>query len=300
MPKENTHLWFAQETLHHVPDPQLLRDVSGHMGRYYLGSFIPDTFFYASDRALSGISETLHGKDRALTNEAVLSVLDHARGMHDVAFALGYVTHCALDIVFHPVVNALAGDYYDEDPVRRSRSAYLHRRIETCIDMCIDNRLRIYRLTSPGIIRGLAYEDFIVSRFSVSRRALVITLFKQLLVNRLFASRTAYAAVRLLYGLGIVHQQEVLSLFYADVGRSDGCLQDPLSCYDGKTHSGKRMPLNTLFARAREMALAMMLTAYGYVRGSVSREQLLDAIPGASLSTGEVPAGETPSRPAQA
>ena len=289
MPKENTHLWFAQETLHHVPDPQLLRKVSGHVGRYYLGSFIPDTFFYASDGALSEISETLHGKGGAPTNEAVLSVLDHARGMHDIAFALGYVTHCALDIVFHPVVNALAGDYYDEDPVQRSRSAYLHRRIETCLDVHIGNRLRIYRLTSPGLIRGLAYEDFISTRFSTSRRALEITLFKQLMLNRLFASRAAYAATRLLYGLDIVHHQEVLSLFYADVGSDDGCMQDPLSCYDGKIRSQESVSLNTLFARARDEALSMMLAAYGYARGSVSREKLLDAIPGASLSTGEVP-----------
>ncbi len=289
MPKENTHLWFAQETLHHVPDPQLLRDVSGHMGRYYLGSFIPDTFFYASDSALSDISETLHGKNGAPTNEAVLSVLDQARGMHDIAFALGYVTHCALDIVFHPVINALAGNYYDEDPVQRSRSAYLHRRIETCLDVRINNRLRIYRLTSPGLVRGLAYEDFISGRFSASRRALEITLFKQLLINRLFASRAAYAAIRLFYGLGILRHQEVLSLFYANVGDGIDCLQDPVSYYDGKTRSEKSVSLDTLFARALDKALDMMLAAYGYARGSVSREQLLDAIPGASLSTGEIP-----------
>lgn len=295
MPKENTHLWFAQETLHHAPDPQLLRDVSGHVGRYYLGSFIPDTFFYASGSALSDISETLHGKDGALTNEAVLSVLDHARGMHDIAFALGYVTHCALDIVFHPVVNALAGDYDGDEPVRRSRSAYLHRRIETCLDVRIGNRLRIYRLTSPGLIRGLAYEGFISHRFSASRRALEITLFKQLIMNRLFESRAAYAAIRLSHGLGVLRHQEVLSLFYANVGSDTGCLQDPISYYDSKAFCEKRVSLNTLFARARDKALAMMLAAYGYARGSVSREQLLDAIPGASLSTGEVP-----SRPAHA
>lgn len=294
MPKENTHLWFAQETLNHVPDRQLLRDVSEHIGCYYLGSFIPDTFFYASSQTLTDISETLHGKGGAPTNEAVLSVLDHARGMRDIAFALGYVTHCALDITFHPVVNALAGNYYDEDPVRRSRSAYLHRRIETCLDVRINNRLRVYRLTRAGLVRGLAYEDFLSRRFSASRRALENTLSKQLFINRLFESRAVYAAFRLSRGLGILRRYEVLSLFYADINDPAGCLQDPVSYYDSKARSEKQVSLDTLFARARDMALAMMLAAYGYARRSVSREQLLDAIPGASLSTGEVPL-----RPAQ-
>jgi len=294
MPKENTHLWFAQETLHHIPDRQLLRDISGHLGCYYLGSFIPDTFFYASGQTLSDISEILHGKDGALTNEAVLSVLENACGMRDIAFVLGYVSHCALDIAFHPVVNALAGDYYDKDPVQRSRSAYLHRRIETCLDKRINNRLRIYRLTSPGLVRGLAYEDFIIRRFSASGRALERMLFKQLFINRLFESRAVYTMLRLSYGLGILRHQEVLSLFYADVGDSACCLQDPITYYDSNARSEKQVSLDALFTRARDTALAMMLAAYGYARGSVSREQLLNAIPGASLSTGEIP-----SRPAR-
>ena len=290
MPKENTHLWFANEVLQSYPDHQLVRDVSGHIGRFYLGSFIPDTFFYASTERLVGISETLHGKNNTPTNEAVITVLDHAGGMHDIAFILGYVTHCALDIVFHPVINAIAGDYYDEDPAQRSRSVYLHRWIETCLDDRLGNRLRIYRLTRPALVKDLAYEDFIVSKFHAPSTALRRTLSRQLLFNRLFASRRAYAVFKLLHGLGALRSRELLSLFYGDV--KNGCegLGEPTACFGVQTGAEFLPPdPDILFSRARGKALAMMRAAYGFAKGSVSEEQLLEAIPGENLGTGELP-----------
>lgn len=289
MPKENTHLRFAHEVLHSCPDPRMLRDVSGRISHYYLGSFIPDTFFYASRESLVDISEVLHGKGGTLTNEAVISVLDHARDARDIAFILGYITHCALDIVFHPVVNALAGDYYDKDPAKRSRSAYLHRRIETCLDIRTGNRLRIYDLTRPGLIRGLAYEDFIHTRFAAPKQSLRRTLLRQLLFNRLFASPAAYAAVSLLFGLGVLHARETLSLFYSNVKNGNTCIQEPITYSESGTGTERQVYPSMLFTRARDKALAMMLAAYGYTRGSVSLEQLLEAIPGENLSTGEIP-----------
>jgi hypothetical protein len=289
MPKENTHLWFAHEVLHHCPDPRLLRDVSENVRSYYLGSFIPDTFFYASGNSLTDISEILHGKNNTPTNEAVISVLDHARSIRDIAFILGYTTHCALDIVFHPVVNALAGNYYDNDPVQRSRSVYQHRHIETCLDDRIGNRLRIHRLTRPGLVRGLAYEDFICRRFAAPRHSLRRTLSRQLMFNRMFTSPAAYAAVRSLYRLGILPSREILPLFYPNQRHDTSCIQNPIVYFDTKTGAERQVHLEALFTRARSKALTMMLAAYGFFRGTDSRKHLLEAIPGENLSTGEVP-----------
>jgi len=117
MAKENTHLWFAYGLLEHCTGSAMLRDVSDHLGRYMLGAVILDTFYYSAGDDLVRISEAFHGRDGNPTNTTILRVIDAARGPADIAFILGYITHCALDITFHPVVYYLSGNYYDDDPI---------------------------------------------------------------------------------------------------------------------------------------------------------------------------------------
>jgi hypothetical protein len=289
MPKENTHLMFAHEVLDHCSDARLLRDACAHMDHYRLGSFIPDTFFYASTKPLKEISEVLHGKDGAPTNEAILDVLDQGCGPFDLAFALGYLTHCALDIVFHPVINALAGDYYDSDPEKRRSSVYLHRHLETSLDARTGNTARIHRLARPGLVKGLAYERFIRRRFSAPQGSLKTALSRQLLLNRFFESAAAYAAARILSRLGASGAYETLALFYPNLRRDTTRITETITFFDPGTSAERQVTLRELFSRARNKALGMMTAAAGYARGEISRQDLIEAVPGENLSTGEVP-----------
>jgi hypothetical protein len=291
MPKENTHLWFAHDLLDYLPEASLRGDISHSIDEYHLGSFIPDTFFYSRTKSIENVSEVLHGKAGSLTNTVIFRVLDEAMTGRDIAFILGYISHCALDIVFHPMINSLSGDYYDEDPREREKAVTLHRRIETCIDVEIGNPLRIYRLVRLKTIRGLVFEDIVSRSFSVPVEGIRSTLSKQLLLNRMFASITAYRALSLAHRLGIVKTKEHLSLFYGSALHERPILQDPLRYHTSEAGPELVTSLAELFARAREKALRMMEAAHGYSKGTVSRKRLIDEIPGENLSTGEIPDG---------
>lgn len=288
MPKENTHLWFANGLLDYIPETTMIREISAHIGQYHLGSFIPDTFFYSTDASLELISEAIHGKDGKPTNEIIFRVLDEAKSMGDIAFILGYISHCALDITFHPMVNSLSGDYYDQNPLKKKEAVYLHRRFETCLDVSIQNPLRIYRLVRTEMIHGLAFEDIVGRIFSASPKDIRRILSRQLMANRIFASSPAYAGARLMYGLGLLKSKEFLSLFYGNIKGND-CIKEPIRYRDLSTGIEKVEPLSTLFTRARLKALGMIETAWGYAQGTVSGEHLKEMIPGENLSTGELP-----------
>ena len=208
-----------------------------------------DTFFYASKKPLME-SRVLHGKDGSPTNEAVLNVLDQGCTPRDLAFVLGYLTHCALDIVFHPAINALAGDYYDSDPLRRRSSVYLHRQLETSLDARTGNTLRIHRLTRPGLVEGLAYERFICRRFSAPPGSLKATLFRQLLFNRLFESTAAYAVARLLARVNAPGVFELLALFYPNLRYDGARIPETVTFPDPGTSGERRVALHDLFSSA--------------------------------------------------
>jgi hypothetical protein len=288
MPKENTHLWFARSMLDEIHDQKMLGAVTLNMARYHLGSIIPDTFFYT--RSTTAISEVIHGKDGQPTNIMILSVLDQARGLEDIAFILGYITHCALDITFHPMIDSLSGDYYDPDPAKREDAMATHRALETCMDIRIGNTLRIYRLVSPRLLRGLAFEDIVSRDFSTTPSRLKRTLLVQILSNRLFASPAAYLLLSSLKGLGILRAKTFLSLFYGGIKDPNSCMPDPVRYLNRSSGAELVESLSAFFARARTKALPMMEAAWGYSAGSVSREKLMDFIPGENLSTGELPA----------
>jgi hypothetical protein len=267
----------------------MLQGISANIAHYYLGSIIPDTFYYASRTSIETISEIIHGKDGVPTNVMILAVLDQAKGPEDIAFILGYITHCALDITFHPMVDSLSGDYYDDDPSRRENAQAVHRGLETCIDIRIRNSLRIFRLVSPRLLRGLAFESIVSRDFAVTPGRIESTLQKQILSNRMFASPVAYRIAASLNSLGILKSRSFLPLFYADVRDPDACIPDPVRYRDSATGTELVESLSALFARARTKALPMMEAAWGYSEGSVSREKLVQFIPGENLSTGKVP-----------
>jgi hypothetical protein len=294
MPKENTHLWFGRSLLEEMRNDKMLAAITGNMARYYLGSIIPDTFFYS--RSLEKISEVIHGKDGQPTNIMILTVLDQAKGPEDIAFILGYITHCALDITFHPMIDSLCGDYYDEDPVRREDAMAMHRSLETCIDIRIGNSLRIHKLVSPRLLRGLAFEDIVGRAFAATPGRLERTLLLQVLLNVLFASPAAYLLLSSLQGLGILKARTLLALFYGGIKNPDTCIHDPVSYRNPAIGAELVESLSALFARARTKARPMMEAAWGFTEGSVSREQLIEFIPGENLSTGELPSPEPQAR----
>ncbi|PJZ68445.1 phospholipase [Leptospira perolatii] len=73
--------------------------------------------------------------------ELVLSFLDRIleteEGLYRdrfLAFTLGYICHCAVDIITHPYIFFISGDFYNKDKKISSEAQYKHMRVEFALD----------------------------------------------------------------------------------------------------------------------------------------------------------------------
>lgn len=286
MPKENTHAAFAHTVLDQIGNAALKRCVSSWIGAYLLGAVSPDTFYYSP---YAHVSERLHGKAGTPTNELLPDLLQAPREMRDVAFACGYLSHCALDIVFHPMIYYLSGNYYDPDARQRARAVYRHRHLETCMDISIGNRVRIHGLLRAGMVEGSAFERYIAGTFALAPAAIRRAYRAQLFYNRAFASPAAWLLARVLLAVGLMRDPNARGLFYGDC-RDDG--NDPFSGVIGYRDllQGDEIvsTVPTLLRAARQKATSMIQAAWSYTQGAISLADLLSAVPGESLDTGKV------------
>lgn len=51
-----------------------------------------------------------------------------------IAFTLGYICHCVVDIVTHPYIFYISGDFYNKDKKISSLAQYNHMRVENALD----------------------------------------------------------------------------------------------------------------------------------------------------------------------
>ncbi|MCD6569272.1 MAG: zinc dependent phospholipase C family protein, partial [Deltaproteobacteria bacterium] len=163
MPKENTHLFFADNVLKTIEDKTLKSVISSNSYYHYLGAIAPDIFYYGTKDNIKMVSEKLHGKDEYPTNKIILEILETSKDNKDLAFTIGYITHCALDITFHPVIDSIARDYSDKDLDKTDSATYMHRHIETCIDNRLNPDFLMGKLINAYLIEELTFTK-IVSR----------------------------------------------------------------------------------------------------------------------------------------
>lgn len=143
MPRELVH-WTVLETARTRLDPQsaVYRSLQLGSATARLGAIIHDVPYYyrrGHDR-FETIAESLHGTagEDTLTPIRTLSrvVLDAPPGSRDKTWplVLGMLTHIAADIVFHPLVFYLTGNYHDPDPEQRHFAQTRHRLFETHLE----------------------------------------------------------------------------------------------------------------------------------------------------------------------
>lgn len=288
MPKENTHIYFAYDTLSSLDDKEIVKLVSPYINDYILGSITPDTFFYSKYPEVIDISEHIHGKDCIPTNETIFSCLDNTENPRDIAFLLGFVTHCALDIITHPAIYYLTGNYYDRDPARMSLSRYNHSLFETGLDIKIGNRLRIHKLLKQSCMEGLVFRHIISNRFKVDCSLLDKTLKKQLFLNMLFDSGQAHKIFKPAIKAGLLGNPYILGLFYREAAHTWQNISDGYAIRDIITGEKRDITLKGLFNDASKKAQIMMNAVFAFHKGLISRKDLQEAIPGEDLSTGKL------------
>jgi hypothetical protein len=106
------------------------------------GAVFHDVLFYLRGEhpeALKLLPHGLHGAHGEDTYELLRVYAPHMFKMRSVAlptaFFVGLAAHIFADATIHPLVYHFTGNYYDEDPVRRTQAVRRHRTLETLLDM---------------------------------------------------------------------------------------------------------------------------------------------------------------------
>jgi len=207
MPKEITHCILAERAAHTMAASrnafkrELGRDIYFRYEKnpelLTFGSVAPDIFFYdikmpwefrVKHRGLlwGELIHGTHGEDSLAHVLEMFTILNSADAQRELLsdriftdderdglslFALGYLTHVALDTIMHPIVYYYAGDYYAADRKEKHRAEARHRAIETILDLynldSISTDLKRYKpmhkMTLPKNWRDLVLKFYVFS-----------------------------------------------------------------------------------------------------------------------------------------
>lgn len=292
MVKESTHLFAANRIFRQIKDREIKKIIGANMDHYYLGSVIPDAFYYVRTGKKNDVSAILHGKTGNLTNEIIFKILDIARekpNEKNLAFIMGYCTHCALDITFHPVLYYFTGNYRDGS-VPRKRSTYLHYHYETYLDKKWNDSFRFERIIHPKLLDDITFPDLISAKMNVPKKKIRKAIKRQRSFNRLDRNRSIYYFLYFLAKLRLINEVP-LGLFYENIKKDKTVLTDELEYRDVITGESKRSSQKDLFEASFKLGKEMIKAAFDYSRDRITKDECERVISGRSLSTGRLNVG---------
>ncbi len=283
---ENTHLWAAERIKSSIENRLIAEPIGSYSDFYYLGAVFPDILYYSRDSRISRAAYFLHGDTGAPTNAFIFEVLDQVKETSDeknLVFIWGFLTHCAMDIVFHPVVFYFSGYASQDDQTSRLHSEYLHLHYETMIDRHFNKGIFLENMINPASVKDLA----IPSILNISRRDIQNCLKKQIFYFRLIHSRLYYIMFKMLAAMGLADKRLVAG-FYANLVVETKKLPQKLTYRD--IISGREMEatLEDLMEKGITMAVKMVEAAHNYYAGHISKKSCQKVIAGHNLDTGRV------------
>jgi len=288
MVKENTHLFAADRILHLVGDADIRKLIEGDRKSYHLGATVPDAFFYSNDKNIKKIGAILHGKHGNPTNDYIFQVLDEVRKSNntpDLAFIMGYLTHCALDITFHPVIYYFTGNHRDGS-IDERKATYLHWHYETYLDAKWNDRYYIDKLIDANLVERLLFFDIISNSMDVPKSGMKRAVKNQILLNKLFRSEIVFQLVRFAKRIRLADETP-LGIFYSNLDREKIELDEIMVYRDPISGDRKRTTLYSLLDEACSLAEKMIKSAYDYYTGG-NKEECSRVISGKSLTTGKL------------
>ena len=290
MPKENNHLYVANLALSRLPEGRLKDLIIRHQECFYLGSITPDLFYYSKKPEVAEISEYLHGRDGNSTSEIILSWLEAAkmnRSDEDLAFVMGYLTHYASDITFHPVIIFLTGNPYHRDGKKSSRALYQHRLLETCLDRELNGVFFLDELIRPGVLKQLGAFSLLAERFGVELAEFSLALERMIKFNRLFRSVLVFKVLYYLNKLLPLHLEDRLALFYGMATKDQIKIPKEVLYRDIVSNQETRITRRCLADNLLSFIEKLISTAGAYYFEAVSRDEVAAVISDRSLITGK-------------
>jgi hypothetical protein len=286
MAYENTHLWAADAVKEQITNGTLRELINSSMDYYYFGAAFPDTLSYSNDKKIRDISNFLHGESGIPPNGVVFDVLDMAKRVGDkknLAFICGFLTHCAMDIVFHPIVVYFSGYKPKNSPREASKSAYLHWHYETYIDKRFNKKFLLNKIIKPTVVRDLVVSSIL----NIPEQIILDSLEKQITYFRRTRSRFIYMVYRMLYKIGLV-ERKYLGGFYANLEVDPTRLPENLRYRDIISGENKEATMGGLMVDGINMGAKMVESAYDYYCGKISRQVCEKTIAGNNLDTGRI------------
>jgi hypothetical protein len=150
MPALITHQLIAEEVYNTLDDR--IKDTIKDRQLYYFGAQGGDPFYlykYMTVRKKINFGKALHRGEIYKTFSGFKDYLERTGEVAALSYVLGYITHYATDIIFHPFVYFLINKYQDKDNKIRNRDK-LHYLIEGDLDVFLlqkykGNEIKNYR-----------------------------------------------------------------------------------------------------------------------------------------------------------
>ena len=285
MAYENTHLWAANQIIGRIKDDVLKKLLTENIDDYYFGAIFPDTLSYSKEKEIKAVGGRLHSEAQTISGGAVFDCLDRSRNSKeakDLAFTCGYLTHCAMDIVLHPMVVYFSGYKPVNTPRQAVESDYLHWHYETCIDRRFNETFFVDKVIRPAA----AESPLMASVLNISGQIVSHCLKRQITLFKHTRHRFPYIICRLLYKVGML-EKKYLGGFYANLDADHRRLPEHLQYRDIISGEKKEISLDALMEHAIDTGLKMVAAAYDYYCGKISR-QVCEGLLGAyNLDTGE-------------
>lgn len=289
MPKENTHLLLINGVIDAMDCSEIKGILKANYESLCFGGIVADTFFYSANKDVVQIAEELHGKEGERTNGLTFELLDHARRHRCekvLCMSMGYISHCVFDMIFHPVIYYLTGNYYDKDATKSDQAVYRHRLLETKLDKHINNKYYLDEILDENSEKAYEILDIIAVKYGIANGDLIKAYKKQIKINKCFRSGIVYKLICLLNRLKIVKYDNILPLFYPHL-RTDEIIMDEVVNYHDIL-SGRKIQrkLADLLKAAEDESIKRIHAAFSYYNAAIDRECAMQIIRGESLDTG--------------
>lgn len=277
MVRENTHMFIAAEILNNCKaEIRGLADLK----EYYLGSVIPDTLFYR--KATADAARKLHGMDGEDTSEIVFRMLKLAENDRDLAFILGYITHCAADITFHPMIWYLSGNCSKKT---HDKASHRHFAIESYIDNTYNTEYYLREMLYPDLLDDLnilpGFAELLEMDPEHASQAMKKALSRQVFLDRLFYKKSVYILLKPF--LRTYKGGSALGLFSADAYP----VPEMIKYKDLITGRKKEKSLDSFLSDTLTLGCRMITAAEQFKSKKITEKACRKIINGRSLETGK-------------
>lgn len=287
MPKENTHLWFARTLTTAFGPADELCFIREEQLFFFLGSIIPDVFFYHPCARVRRMARVLHGSDPEWGNRTparLVRLAGESKTFRDKAFVLGYLSHLALDQVFHPVVHVLSGKR--NGTPSSTEIIAKHRLVETALDRVTKHSCFYPRIILPCFGDRVASLQSLAQDVGLIPRDVRLALTIQHLANRLILGRFTHSVLARMHHPPLLNLSTLRNLCYAQLEQEPAFAVNTSAGSDRSDfatakalHAVLRIRWPRLFAQSRKNAQDMFRACTAYWRNDLSENALVEALP---------------------